>query len=77
MKTLMSICLALVLAGSLSGCIGGVAAMALGNAATVVSIAKDVFDIDVSLHSLLGKPQKEQIKPAELIQDPTLVVTGK
>lgn len=77
MKPIVSICFAVLLASSLSGCIGGAAAIVLGNVGTIASIAKDVFDVDVSIHSLLGKPQKEQIKPVELVQDPTLVVTGK
>lgn len=77
MKPILSIAAAFLLAGSLSGCIGGAAVMALSNVATVAAIAKDVLDVDISLHSLLGNPQKEQIKPAELVQNPTLIMTGK
>jgi hypothetical protein len=42
---------------SLNGCIGMAGGTALGAAGGVVSIAKDVFDIDVDVHTLLGQPK--------------------
>ena len=75
MKNLTMTAAALLLVGMLPGCIAGGAAVALGTAASMVSIAKDVLDVDVSLHSLLGQPKPEQpIPPAALVANPEYVI---
>ncbi len=62
---------------SLNGCVGGAALMGLSAAGGVVAIVKDVFDIDVSIHTLLGQPKPAApIPPAAVITNPQyLVVT--
>jgi hypothetical protein len=57
------------LAISMNGCIGGAAMMALSATGGAVAIAKDVFDIDVDIHTLIG-----QSKPTAPIP-PVVVVT--
>jgi hypothetical protein len=70
----------LVVAGGLVICLSGCGAsalMALSAAGGAVGIAKDVFDIDVDIHTILGQPKPAQpIPPAEVVTHPQyLVVT--
>jgi hypothetical protein len=66
-----------ILLGSLNGCLGGAALMALSAAGGATAIAKDVFDIDVDIHTLLGQAKPAApIPPAALVVHPEyLVVT--
>jgi hypothetical protein len=72
---IVSIATALALAISLSGC-GGGALMALTAAGSAASIAKNVFDVDVDIHSLLNQPKPQRpIPPAAIVAQPQLLVT--
>jgi hypothetical protein len=72
-SNLIKLVMATVLVASLSGC-GGGALMALSAVGGGVSIAKDVFDIDVDIHTLLGQPKPAPISPVTAVTHPQYLV---
>lgn len=76
MRRIFLVASALALSVSLSGCLGAGAMMALSTAGGVVSIAKNVFDVDVDIHTLLGQQKPAApIPPVVAVTQPQLLVT--